>query len=49
MYRTTLDVDATVYLLELLEGVMADWVLEETRHHYYWLAGMSLAVIENPQ
>jgi len=49
VYRTTLDVDATVYLLELLEGVMADWVLEETRHHYYWLAGMSLAVIENPQ
>ena len=49
VYRTTLDVDATVYLLELLEGVMADWVLEETRHHYCWLAGMSLAVIENPQ
>ena len=47
-YQTALSVDATVYLLELLEGVMADRALEMTRHHY-WPAGMSLAVIENPQ
>jgi hypothetical protein len=49
MYQTALNVNAPVSWLELLEGVMADWVLEETRHHYYWLASMSLAVIENPQ
>jgi hypothetical protein len=49
MLQTTLNVAVPVYLFELIEDFMTRNAPEHTRLHYNWLAGVSLAVVENPQ